>query len=181
MNGDFYGYKHWTLEDPPRCFNVGKGRKKRPFDQHHKRRSHKWHAIVKRLGLRVEVCVGPMEHFDACAWEIAQIAAMGTFSTNHSHDDPIDIGCNFTLGGEGSYGMKHTPEWCAKHSAILTGRKRPVRSAEWCANISVAFKGKKKSPRTVEHNANNAAARRGRQQRSPPWNKGLKLKDRKRQ
>lgn len=106
----FYGYKHWTLEDPPRCFNVGKGLKNRPFQALHHTRNHKWHAIVKRYGLRVEVCVGPIEHFDACAWEIENIALMGTFSTNHSHDDSSDIGCNFTKGGEGRFGYTPTSE-----------------------------------------------------------------------
>ncbi len=105
----FYGYKHWTLEDPPRCFNVGKGVKKRPWN---KRRNHKWHAISKRLGLRVEVCIGPVINQEACAWEIEQIAAMGTFSTNHSHTDDADIGCNFTKGGEGNLGR--SDPWSSK-------------------------------------------------------------------
>lgn len=77
----FYGYKHWTLEDPPRCFNVGKGVKKRPKQASN--RNHKWHSVVKRFGLRVEVCIGPIEHFDACSWEIKTIETMGTYSTNH--------------------------------------------------------------------------------------------------
>ncbi len=124
----FYGYKHWTLEDPPRCFNVGKGVKKRPKQVSN--RNHKWGAIVKRYGLRVEVCIGPMEHFDACSWEISNIEAMGTYSTNHSHDDPIDIGCNFTKGGEGGTGKigpltsdhrKHIS--AGLHEAYLSGRK----------------------------------------------------------
>lgn len=179
MNSDFYGYKHWTLEDSPRCFNVGKGRKHRPHDEHPKRRSHKWHAIVKRYGLRVEVCIGPVTHAEVCAWEIEWIEKEGTFSTNHAHDDPDDIGCNFTKGGEGSFGMKHTPEWCAAHSARLKGRKRPPFSDEWRSNISAAAKGKKKPPRTPEHCEAIRRSKLGKK-RGPPWNKGLKLKDRKR-
>jgi hypothetical protein len=63
----FYGYKHWTLEEVPRCFYVGKGIKDRA---HSKDRGKKWHAIVERLGLRVEECAGPMTNRRACTWEI---------------------------------------------------------------------------------------------------------------
>lgn len=100
----YVGYKHWTTEENVRCFYVGKGKGIRPFV--HVGRNHKWRAIVVRYGLRVEVCVGPMEHFDACAWEIEWINREKTFSTNHSHDDPNDIGCNFTKGGEGAAGRQ---------------------------------------------------------------------------
>ena len=93
----FYGYKHWTLEEVPRCFYIGKGVKGR---SHCKRRNHKWHDIVKRLGLRVEICVGPVINEEAIAWEITNIIEMKTFTTNHSHDDTDDVGCNLTRGGE---------------------------------------------------------------------------------
>jgi len=111
---DTFGYKHWTLEDPPRCFNVGKGLVNRSSS--HCSRNHKWHAIVKRYGLRVEVCVGPLEHFDACAWEIENVALMGTYTSNHSHDDSSDIGCNFTRGGEGGPGRVQSDAEKQKHS-----------------------------------------------------------------
>ena len=117
---DYCGYKHWTLEEISRCFNVGKGLTRRPFSR--KNRNHKWHAIVKRYGLRVEICVESLTNFDACAWEIEQIAAMGTFSTNHSHDDPNDIGCNFTKGGDGGPGHRWTDESRAKQSASHRGK-----------------------------------------------------------
>jgi hypothetical protein len=97
-----FGYKHWTLENPSRCFNVGKGVVGRA--ESHGSRNHKWRAVVKRLGLRVEICVGPMTNEEACAWEVKHILKENTFSTNHSHDDPVDIGCNFTKGGDGVVG-----------------------------------------------------------------------------
>jgi len=117
----FYGYKHWTLEEPPRCFNVGKGLRKRPTSS--RSRSHKWHAIVKRYGLRVEICIGPTTNAEACTWETEQIDAVGTFSTNHSHDDPNDIGCNFTRGGEGVIGRKHDEATRQRISMTMRGRK----------------------------------------------------------
>lgn len=117
---DYFGYKHWTLEEPPRCFNVGKGLSGRANS--HKNRNHKWHAVVKRLGLRVEICVESLTNFDACAWEIEQIVQENTFSTNHSHDDQIDIGCNFTRGGDGGPGHRWTPESRAKQSAAHVGK-----------------------------------------------------------
>lgn len=104
---DFYGYKHWTLEEVPRCFNVGKGVKARATQT--RSRNHKWHAIVKRYGLRVEVCCGPMSDEEVRAWEIETVKAMNTFSTDHSHDSD-DIGCNFTHGGDGSSGCIPTEE-----------------------------------------------------------------------
>ena len=104
MDLRFYGYKHWTLEAVSRCFNVGKGLQKRPWQV--RNRSHKWHAIVKRFGLHVEICVGPVTNAEACNWEIEQIVQEGTFSKDHSHESD-DIGCNFTRGGEGVVGRKH--------------------------------------------------------------------------
>lgn len=98
----------------PRCFYVGQGVKTRPSSK--KGRNHKWRAVVKRFGLRIEVCVGPVTHKEACEWEIAQIEQEKTFSVNHSHDDSNDVGCNFTHGGEGSAGRICSDEERAKHS-----------------------------------------------------------------
>lgn len=97
----FYGYKHWTLEDQPRCFYVGKGLKRRPFGGH---RSSKWHAIVDQYGLRVEICIGPVTNEEALKWEIENIALMDTYTINRCHHDPLDIRCNFTKGGDGGVG-----------------------------------------------------------------------------
>lgn len=98
-----YGYKHWTLEEHPRCFYVGKGVLGRVESRGS--RNHKWHAIVKRFGIRVEICVGQLDNDAACQWEIENIAAEKTFSANHDHD-VNDIGCNFTIGGDGVTGRQ---------------------------------------------------------------------------
>jgi len=162
MHDRIYGYKHWTIEDAPRCFYVGKGLYGRAESSGS--RNHKWRAIVKRHGLRVEVCIGPVTNEEACVWEIEQIAAMGTFSTNHSHDDLSDIGCNLTRGGEGGmgrpvsqitrekiasaqkgeksswFGRKHTNEVKCQISVKNTGK---VRTTETRVNISTKLVGKK--------------------------------------
>ncbi len=167
----FYGYKHWTLEDPPRCFNVGKGLKKRPWNAHLKRRNHKWYAISSRLGLRVEVCIGPVTNEEACAWEIEWIARENTFSTNHSHTDDADIGCNFTKGGEGTSGHKviNSPEARRKMSIAHKGKPTwnkgltGAYSEETLQKMSVATKTRDKS--VFEKISR---ARKGK----PTWNKG---------
>jgi group I intron endonuclease len=119
----FYGYKHWTLEDSPRCFNVGKGQGRRHSSRNG--RNHKWHAIVKKYGFRVEVCIGPVTNEEACQWEIEEIKKEGTFTSNHSHDDPNDIGCNFTIGGDGSTGhtCTHTDDARRKMSLSHKGKR----------------------------------------------------------
>ncbi len=119
----FYGYKHWTIENIPRCFNVGKGIKGRSSQV--KNRNHKWHAIVKRFGLHVEVCIGPVSNEKACIWEIETISEMKTFSTNHSHDDMNNIGCNFTLGGEGTPGRVKSIAERTHHSIMMKGKSSP--------------------------------------------------------
>jgi hypothetical protein len=119
----YFGYKHMTLEDPPRCFNVGKGKGNRAYSHHN--RNHKWHAIVKRLGLHVKVCVGFTDSECACAWEIENVAKENTFSTNHSHDDPIDIGCNFTRGGDGKPGFHVSLQTRQKQRESKLGVRNP--------------------------------------------------------
>lgn len=118
----FYGYKHWTLEKVPRCFYVGKGLKRRPFDE---RRNRKWHRVVKRYGLHVEVCVGPITNDEAIEWEVANIVAEDTYTQIFSTEDGSNIRCNFTRGGEGS-----------------TGHRMPVSSRQ---RVGRAQRGKQKS------------------------------------
>lgn len=137
----YYGYKHWTLEETPRCFYVGKGRKIRPYT--HQGRNHKWHAVVKRYGLRVEVCVEMTTNDEICAWEIATIALERTLSKNHSHDDSTDIGCNFTRGGNGKDECHTTAETRAKQSASQRRRFAEQGVSDVTRQkLSLLFKGR---------------------------------------
>lgn len=94
-SNDYYGYKHYTLDG--KCFYVGIGFHKRAFDV--RSRNHKWKSVVKRYGLRIEICVGPLNRDDICEWEIQNIVIEKTHSMCHSHDSD-DLGCNFSLGGD---------------------------------------------------------------------------------
>jgi hypothetical protein len=120
----FYGYKHWTTKDSSRCFNVGKGVKERSHS--YGGHSHKWKHIVKRLGLYVEVCVGPMSNQRACIWEMQYIPLMGTRSFSHVHNDDSDIGCNFTDGGDGASGWVPTEATRAKRRAYRATNETKV-------------------------------------------------------
>jgi hypothetical protein len=136
----FYGYKHWTLEDFPRCFYVGKGRSKRSHS--HIQRNHKWHAVVERYGLRVEVCIGPITNELACAWEIDAIIQESTFSTDHSHSSP-EIGCNFTKGGDtGATGYKWSEEQRQRQSLKMKGRPGHSQDEETRRKIGLATCGR---------------------------------------
>lgn len=140
----FFGYKHWTLEDPSRCFYVGKGVLGR--EKSKRSRNHKWHAIVRRFGLRIEVCIGLVTNDEVCAWEIEQIALMGTFSMCHDHDS-LDIGCNFTRGGDGS------------NSCVPSLETRMKMSLSHMGNTSgTVMKG---IPKTEEHRRAICAALKG--------------------
>jgi len=161
----------------PRCFNVGKGLGARPFST--RSRNHKWHAIVKRYGLRIEVCAEVNDNEAACQWEIAAIDEMKTFSTCHAHDDPDDIGCNFTRGGEGAEGRLVSEETRKKISESKTGimnpalsqilRGRPL-SEEHRQHISESLST---SHKFKESHAQRSASLKGRE----PYNKGKTLPD----
>ncbi len=148
----FYGYKHWTLEPVPRCFNVGRGRKGRSHS--HSSRNHKWHAIVKQYGLRVEVCVGPITLNEASVWEATWVQNENTYTTNHAHDDPNDIGCNFTRDGD--YVFKSTltnpkpkrRKWTPEQRARVTGRKGHQQTLETRRKIGLASSKRKSTPQS---------------------------------
>jgi len=99
---------------------------------------------------------------EVCAWETRNIELMGTFSTNHSHDDINDIGCNFTKGGEGTPGRIVTIETRAKISARLKGRLKGRRlTDEHRRKIGLSQRGKP-HPQTKEGALKISKALRGR-------------------
>jgi len=141
----FYGYKHWTLEEVPRCFYVGKGLKRRPFSKSRRHRSRKWHAVVERYGLRVEVCVGPVSDELVREWEKEWIAKEGTFTKSYSHN--VDINCNFTTGGDGVAGRVVSAYARERIGAAQRGKPK---SQETKDKIRAALLGRKLSDATRE-------------------------------
>ena len=177
-----FGYKHWTLEENTRCFNVGKGVAGRPTSARY--RNHKWHAIVKKFGFRVEICIDPVSNQDAIAWEIAIIQEMKTFSVCHSHEGD-DIGCNFTLGGEGTLGNRFSHALAAKKkiSKALIGRPVSIATRQ---KLSRNLKGKNVGKKPAVSSSNRLRRGIAKPQHSikmmghAPWSKGKKILNRKR-
>jgi hypothetical protein len=163
IDARFYGYKFWTLEVPARCFYVGRGRKGRARLTHH---NHKCGGIAKRYGIHIEVCIGPITHEEACAWEIEEITKENTFTTNHSHDDLANIGCNFTKGGEGVVGYcePKSPEHNEKNRLSKLGTRNPMfgKLSPMCGKRHTndaneknrqSHKGLKATPKTRQKNS----------------------------
>ena len=69
-------------------------------------------------------------------WECRYIVELGTKVPN---------GYNIADGGGGTVGCKHTPETCAKISALLSGKNHPLFGQhlppEYCSKISAANRG----------------------------------------
>lgn len=167
----FYGYKHWTLEETPRCFNVGKGTIDRCKSR--KVRNHKWHHVVNRFGFRVEICVGPVSENEAFIWEIENILKEETYrpgAEHHVHNTD-DVGCNMTPGGEGSAGYKWSAEQRAKKQGKVPWNKGIAMSHEQRMKLSQSKKGKKHNqPRSDEWRKKLSLANKG----QVPWIKGKK-------
>lgn len=133
----FFGYKHWTCEVVPRCFYVGKGLRNRPHS--YASRNRKWHNVVRRYGLNVEVCVEFLTNDEASSWEIEQIVNEHTFCTKDN------LGCNLTKGGEGTSGWKH-PDYVRKKLSIAK-KLRSAPSQSTRSKLAVAFQQRSKELR----------------------------------
>lgn len=132
-------YRHRRL-DTNEIFYIGVGvRKSRAYDK--KKRSQFWKNIVKKYGYKVEIIVELESYEDALKLEIAYIAKYGR----------LDLGtgtlCNMTDGGQGTLGIKNTPEQSLAKSLRQRGRKY---SEETKLKMSLWQKGKKKSESHVK-------------------------------
>ena len=158
----FYVYTHST--DDGIVFNVGKGKRKRAWCTH---RSNKWHRIVGRHGLNVEIVWKTDSEAEAFAYEIQLISHFGTFTREHGDEN---IFCNFTPGGVGGSPtvasvIKGRPPW----------NKGVLASPEARAKMSAAKKGKpiltKRAPPSLEARRKMSVAKKNK----PPWNKGKSM------
>jgi hypothetical protein len=69
---------------------------------------------------------------------------------------------NVSEGGSGAVGVVRSPEFRARLSAALKGKKRGPMSAEARANMSAGHKGKKRAPMSAEHRSKLSEAARNR-------------------
>ena len=138
-------YEHWR-PDTNACFYVGKGkiRRARSFETRNDRYG-KIVAKLKRAGLKPEVRIVllDLDSDGALKAEIERI--------RQRRSEGVDL-ANYTDGGDGAAGRRHSPETRAKIAARATGRKL---SAETIAKMVLARTGQK---RTVETRAKQSAS-----------------------
>jgi hypothetical protein len=129
-----YVYLH--KKDNGSIFYVGKGNNNRAWQKSN--RSKYWNRVKDKYGLNVVIFKDNLSEKDAFDLEMKLISFIGVKNlTNH------------TLGGEGTYGFKHSEETKAKISKSNKGKKGTNNgvkfSKETKMKISIALKGKKKS------------------------------------
>ncbi|QIG68258.1 putative homing endonuclease protein [Rhizobium phage RHph_Y1_10] len=103
----FYVYLH--KKNSGEVFYVGKGCKDRAWS--HRDRSTLWQRVVKKHGLIVEVIADKLTEAQAFSLEVETIAAYGR-----------DNLCNFTDGGDGVSGYRHTDETRKRMARLRVGK-----------------------------------------------------------
>jgi len=160
----FFGYKHWTLENNPRCFYVGKGLEGRAQWLKQRSRKHRW--VQETLGCRIEVCsefFTETAEIDALQWEVENIVIENSYTTQYAHTLD-DIRCNFTKGGEGvtgnhvsrGKGRKLSPQECARISIMRKGKPT------WSKGKKIGSRLSKKGWETRRKNGNDSPYNKGR-------------------
>ncbi len=140
----FYVYEHWR-PDTCACFWVGKGRGGRAFEFRRNPHYNKIIAKLRRLGLKPEVKIiasGLAEH-DAFSLERDRIAFQ------RASGSPL---ANYSDGGEGPAGYRHTPETKdkirSKRSKQIIVHSEETRRKIGAAN-SISLKGRKNPEHSI--------------------------------
>jgi hypothetical protein len=146
-------YEHWR-PDTQTCFYVGKGklRRAKTFEARNDR-YRKIVAKLKRLGLKPEIRIVAFGLSDpeAIAAEIARISLR--------RSEGVDL-ANYTDGGDGTSGRRHSAETRSKMAAKATGR---VLSEETIGKMVASRTGLKKSAETrAKQSASAKVAQRAR-------------------
>jgi hypothetical protein len=132
----YYTYLH-LRGDSRIPFYVGKGRHKRAWDKRH--RNPHWHGVVNKVGYEVQV----VKRFadEAMAFECERLLI------RCYREVGIEL-ANYTDGGDGPSGLKHSEETRRRLSQIARDRARnhPNRD-EWIAKISASRKGSNNRPK----------------------------------
>ena len=125
-HSDYKVYVHQKADDGT-IFYVGKGRRWRENERSN--RNKHWHNVVNKHGFTVHIVASNLTNKDACAFERLLIGKLGRDSL-----------VNYTNGGEGSEGYKHTEQAVQKmrqrklsiaHKEKLSLRKLEKPSRYW--------------------------------------------------
>jgi len=126
---DYYVYEHIRLDNNT-CFYVGKGRGKRANfisrNEHHNR-------IVEKCGMKVKIIKDNLSEEEAYQFE-RELIQYYVFTLGYGIDiigynnKKVELGhlTNHTFGGDGSFGMVHSEEWCKQHSVDMLGKNNPM-------------------------------------------------------
>lgn len=125
---NFYVYEH-IRNDNNTVFYVGKGRGKRAY---YSRRNEHHDRIVDKYEFTVHIVKDNLTEQEAYDLE-KELIYDYVFNKGYGIDieglrkpDSIYQLSNSTLGGDGSYGMVHTEEWCKQHSEDMKGENNPM-------------------------------------------------------
>ena len=133
INKKYCIYRH--LKPNGEVFYIGIGNEKRPFDK--KNRNNLWFKTInKYINYEIQVLKKDLSLEDAKELEIILIDYYGRKCNN------TGTLTNITLGGEGSFGLKHSDETKLKLSNIRKGKKQ---SEIWIKNRSNSLRNKKLS------------------------------------
>lgn len=174
----FYVYLHCRPDGSP--FYVGKGQGRRAFRFAHRNQHHR--SIVSKygkdqIGIFVFPCVSEAEAISDERQYIAQLRAEG-----------FDL-ANYTDGGEGVSGLRHTDVSKKRMAAAKRGRTIPAATREKMSTaqkgrqpvfgrkasdetrkrMSAAQASRKRGPLSDQHRTSLSAAHIGQK----PWNKGM--------
>jgi hypothetical protein len=139
----YYVYEHVRL-DTNEVFYVGKGKHNRVTSKNN--RNKHWQHIVESVGYTYRILLNNIDEITALSVE------RETIKKYRNLNFPL---VNYTDGGEGVSGMKHSKESKRKMSELAMGRvphnKGKKFSEEICLKISLAKTGKPASNKGVAH------------------------------
>ena len=130
----FYVYIDWTIENPPRPFYVGKGNINRT---RRLKRNVLHERISKKYGIKREIIFESDKEELCLLKEIETISLLKTFVNDENYNQ---IGCNFTVGGEGTTGHKYSEE---SKKVLSESRKGIQFSQDHIENLRNSLKGRK--------------------------------------
>lgn len=135
----FFGYVDYTSDDRPFYVGIGNELRVRRMGS----RNTKHDGIRRKYGQRREVLFTSSDWEATKNWEISSVREFNTYYL----DNPI--GCNFTMGGDGTVGWNPSDETRAKWSAQRKGNtwgvgERPSMQGKPKPWVTAALKGKKR-------------------------------------